>query len=83
LDRKDSNGNYCKLNCRWSTKKEQMVNRRNNRMVSYKGQRMCFSDFAKSVGCLPQSLYNRIAEGWTEEQTVEYYANKQAVRLEG
>jgi len=29
LDRIDSNGNYCKENCKWSTKKEQCINRRN------------------------------------------------------
>lgn len=28
LDRIDNNGNYCKENCKWSTKKEQVVNRR-------------------------------------------------------
>jgi hypothetical protein len=28
LDRKDSNGNYCKDNCKWSTHSEQNRNRR-------------------------------------------------------
>ena len=31
LDRIDSNGNYCKKNCKWSTAKEQSNNRRKRR----------------------------------------------------
>ena len=29
LDRKDTNGNYCKDNCKWSNRSEQQLNKRN------------------------------------------------------
>jgi hypothetical protein len=35
LDRKDCNGNYCKGNCKWSTKLEQAQNRRNSAQYGY------------------------------------------------
>lgn len=38
LDRINVNGDYCKKNCRWATRKEQARNRRNNRLITAFGQ---------------------------------------------
>lgn len=38
IDRIDVNGNYCKENCKWSTKKEQMRNTRRNKKIAQKNK---------------------------------------------
>lgn len=47
IDRIDVNGDYCPKNCRWSTWEEQENNRRNNRMLTYKGKTQSMSLWAK------------------------------------
>lgn len=46
IDRIDNNVGYCPENCRWSTKEEQVNNRRNNIVYSWKGENMTLSQIA-------------------------------------
>lgn len=50
LDRIDTNGPYSKTNCKWSTSKEQNRNRRNNRLVAYKGKAITFAEAVEIAG---------------------------------
>ena len=50
IDRIDNDGNYCKENCKWSTKKEQQRNKRTNRMITYKGETRCLVEWSEKIG---------------------------------
>ncbi len=60
LERKDNNGPYCKDNCRWSTRREQARNKRNNQLVTWKGETLTVTDLAIKNGMVPRTLFNRL-----------------------
>ncbi len=60
LDRIDSNGNYCKENCKWSTVKEQLNNQRRNRLVTKDGITKTVSQWAEELGIRQDTLALRL-----------------------
>lgn len=77
LDRIEVDGNYEPGNVRWSTMKEQGRNRRNNRLLTFRGRTMPLSQWAESIGITKATLVSRLGYlGWTLEQSLTVPAGK-------
>lgn len=71
LDRIDVNGDYKKDNCKWETAKKQQRNKRNNRLVTFEGEKMPLIVLAEKTGVPYQRLWERIVRhGWSAEDAV-------------
>lgn len=64
LDRIDSNGNYCKENCRWATPAEQARNKTVHVKILYGGRERLLVEVAEEKGISYSALTARIKNGW-------------------
>jgi hypothetical protein len=70
LDRIDPNGDYCPENCRWVSAKEQANNRRNNRIVTYEGEKYTLSALCEKTGIPWSLMWDRLDRGMSVEEAV-------------
>ena len=69
LDRVDVNGNYCRENVRWATRKEQARNKRNTKTVEWRGEKRPLLEWAEITGIPYPVLQLRLdRRKWTPQQ---------------
>ena len=71
LDRIDNNGNYEPSNCRWVTKFQNMLNKRNTVIVEYNGKSQTLKEWSIELNMNYNLLIRRLkGQKWTVEQTL-------------
>lgn len=76
IERYDNNIGYQPSNCRWATIEEQCVNRRNNRIVEFNGEKKCISQWAVIVGVKCTLIRTRLERGWPPEKALSSFKYK-------
>jgi|ERR1700676_704957 len=65
LERLENEGNYCKTNCAWRTRKSQSRNTSTNRILRLRGRSQCVSAWADELAINRSTIYTRLSRGWS------------------
>jgi hypothetical protein len=71
IERIDNNKGYFKENCKWATRREQMLNRRTARLLAFRGETLNLSIWAERSGIPFHVLHQRLDTlGWSVKRTL-------------
>jgi hypothetical protein len=70
-DRINNDRDYEPGNCRWAAPKTQLRNKRNNRYVMVRGEKMSLAEAAERHGINYQKLRGRLNLGWSIERALD------------
>lgn len=79
LERIETNGNYEPGNCKWATRKEQARNKRNNRLITFRGKTRSLVEWGEETGFGGSRIGNRLRIGWSIERALTEQANPKRV----
>lgn len=65
IERIDTNGDYCKGNCKWATKKEQNRNRTITKYVTYNEIEKPLSEWIEELKLNDKTVRSRLENGWS------------------
>jgi len=82
IDRKDNEGNYEKNNCKWSTRTEQAINKRNNIFLTHNDITLTLTEWARKLNLNKNTLRSRLLESnWSTEKALTTPTIKPAKQL--
>ena len=70
LERKNNEIGYEPENCVWATALEQRLNQSRVHPMTFRGETMVISEWAKRLGVTRSSLSARLRRGWTDEEAL-------------
>ena len=70
VERLDNNLGYSPENCVWATPDIQHRNKRSNKLITYNGETLCLTDWARRYYIDKGTLRYRILHGWSIEDAL-------------
>lgn len=70
LNRIDNDGPYSPENCEWADAHTQSRNRQDTRLITFNGETLCLTDWARKAGMRFETLRTRIDLGWSFEDAI-------------